>query len=147
LDPKTAQTKLSSLQPLDSTFNMTSNQADALAPLATPLPDGPTEIPFSELQWTTLLAIMDTVIPSIRRETTTNNETSQLTISDVEYNKTVHHLKQTLVNPPDSESFDEYLEEKPSDNPRFQALLQRTLSTFARDDAKKGLSFILSTLK
>lgn len=126
---------------------MTSTQTDALAPLATPLPDGPTELPFSELQWMTLMAIMDTVIPSIRGETTTNNKITQLTISDVEYNETVHHLKKTLVNSPDSESLDEYLDEKPSDNPRFQALLQRTLSVFAREDARRGLSFILSTLK
>jgi hypothetical protein len=126
---------------------MAPDQVEALAPLATPPPDGPTEVPFSELQWATLLAIMDTVIPSIRRETTTNNKIRQLTISDVEYNKTVHHLQKKLVNPPDNETLDEYLDEKPSDNPRFQALLQRTLSVYAREDAKKGLSFILSTLK
>jgi hypothetical protein len=126
---------------------MATSEAEALAPIATPVPDGPTELPFSELQWSTLLAIMDTVIPSIRRETTTNNKINQLTISDAEYNKTVKHLKKTLVNSPDSESLDEYLDEKPSDNQRFQALLQRTLSTFVRDDAKQGLSLVLTTLK
>jgi hypothetical protein len=126
---------------------MATSEAEALAPIATPVPDGPTELPFSELQWSTLLAIMDTVIPSIRRETTTNNKINQLTISDAEYNKTVKHLKKTLVNSPDSESLDEYLDEKPSDNQRFQALLQRTLSTFVRDDAKQALSLVLTTLK
>jgi hypothetical protein len=126
---------------------MATSEVEALAPLATPVPDGPTELPFSELQWSTLLAIMDTVIPSIRRETTTNNTINQLTISDVEYNKTVKHLKKTLANSPDSESLDEYLDEKPSDNQRFQALLQRTLSTFVMDDARQGLSLILTTLK
>jgi len=90
---------------------------------------------------------MDTVIPSIRRETATNNKITQLTISDVEYNETVHHLKKKLVNSPDSESLDEYLDEKPSNNPRFQALLQRILSVFAPEDSRKGLSFVLSTLK
>lgn len=126
---------------------MATSEVEALAPLATPLPDGPTELPFLALQWSTLLAIMDTVIPSIRRATTTSNKANQLTISDAEYKKTVKHLKKTLANPPDSESLDEYLGEKPSDNQRFQALLQRTLSTFARDDAKQGLSLILTTLK
>lgn len=126
---------------------MATSEVEALTPLATPVPDGPTELPFSELQWSTLLAIMDTVIPSIRRETTTNNTINQLTISDVEYNKTVKHLKKTLANSPDSKSLDEYLDEKPSDNQRFQALLQRTLSTFVRDDARQGLSLILTTLK
>jgi hypothetical protein len=126
---------------------MATSEVEALAPLATPVPDGPTELPFSELQWSTLLAIMDTVIPSIRRETTTNDKINQLTISDVEYNKTVKHLKKTMANSPDSESLDEYLDEKPSDNQRFQAMLQRTLSTFVRDDTRQGLSLILTTLK
>lgn len=126
---------------------MATSEVEALAPLATPVPDGPTELPFSELQWSTLLAIMDTVIPSIRRETTTNDKINQLTISDVEYNKTVKHLKKTMANSPDSESLDEYLDEKPSDNQRFQAMLKRILSTFIRDDAKQGLSLILTTLK
>jgi hypothetical protein len=126
---------------------MATSEVEALAPLATPVPDGPTELPFSELQWSTLLAIMDTVIPSIRRETTTNDKINQLTISDVEYNKTVKHLKKTLANSPDSESLDEYLDEKPSDNQRFQAMLQRTLSTFVRDDTRQGLSLVLTTLK
>jgi hypothetical protein len=126
---------------------MAATEVEALAPLATPLPEGPSELPFSALQWTTLMAVMDTVIPSIRRERTANNNVNQLTISDMEYNQTVHHLQNTLANSPDSDSLDEYLNEKPSDNPRFQALLQRTLSTFARDDAKQGLSFILTTLK
>jgi len=127
--------------------NMATSEVEALAPLATPLPDGPTELPFSHLQWTTLLAIMDTVIPSIRRDTSTNNEVTQLTISDVEYNKTVNHLQKVLVNSPDNKSLDEYLHEKPSSIPRFQALLQRTLSTFVRDDAKQSLSLVLTTLK
>jgi hypothetical protein len=126
---------------------MATTEVEALAPLATPLPDGPSELPFSGLQWTTLLAIMDTVIPSIRRETTTSSQLNQLTISEVEYNHTVHQLKKTLVDPPTSEALDEYLDEKPSDSPRFQALLQRTLSTFAHDDAKQGLSLVLTTLK
>lgn len=126
---------------------MATTEVEALAPLATPLPDEPSDLPFSELQWKTLLAIMDTVIPSIRRETTTSNQINQLTISDVEYNQTVQQLKKTLVNAPTSEALDEYLDEKSSDNPRFQALLQRTLSTFAHDDAKQGLSFVLTTLK
>ena len=93
------------------------------------------------------MAIMDTVIPSIRREITTSNKLYQLTISDVEYNSKVNHLKKTVVNAPDSESLDEYLNERPSDIPRFQDLLKRTIVCFARDDAKKGLIFVLSTLK
>jgi hypothetical protein len=121
--------------------------SDLLAPLVTPLPDAPTEGFFTDANWSTLMAIMDTVIPSIRRETTTSNKLYQLTISDVEYNAKANHLKRTVVNPPDSESLELYLNERPSDIPRFQDLLKRTLVFFTRDDAKKGLTLVLSTLK
>lgn len=90
---------------------------------------------------------MDTIIPSIRRETTTSNKIAQLTVSDVQYNTAVDHLKNTVVNPPTNESLDEYLDERPSANPRFQPLLKRYLGQYAPEDAKKGLSFVLSTLK
>jgi hypothetical protein len=122
-------------------------QMDVLAPLATPLPEGPAEKPFTDAQWTTLMAIMDTVIPSIRRQTTTADSLSQLTVSDVEYNATVQHLKETVVDAPDSESLDVYLNEKPSDIPEFQELLSRLLVFYGREDARKGLGVILSALK
>jgi hypothetical protein len=120
---------------------------ELLAPLASPLPDLPPGDPFTEEQWKILMAIMDTIIPSIRREATTDNKIDQLTVSDEQYNTAVDRLKSTVVNPPSSESLDEYLDERPSANPRFQSLLKRYLGHYAPEDAKKGLSFILSTLK
>jgi hypothetical protein len=126
---------------------MTTRQMELLAPLANPLPDLPPGDPFTGEQWKILMAIMDTIIPSIRREATTNNKVDQLTVSDVQYNTAVDHLKNTVVNPPTGEYLDEYLDERPSANPGFQSLLKRYLGQYAPDDAKKGLSFILSTLK
>jgi hypothetical protein len=123
------------------------SKMEGLAPLVAALPEQPSELPFTEANWTTLLAIMDTVIPSIRRETQATDKSTQLSISDVQYNTTVTYLKNTITNPPDSESLDEYLDEKPSDNPRFRELLQRTFMSYVKDDAKKGLGFILATLK
>lgn len=118
-----------------------------LAPLAAALPEPPAELPFTEANWTTLLAIMDTVIPSIRRETQATNKVTQLTISDMEYNTAVSHLKDTVTSAPDSESLDEYLDERPSENPRFRELLQRTFVNNVKDDARNGLGFILAALK
>lgn len=118
-----------------------------LAPLAAALPDPPAELPFTEANWKTLLAIMDTVIPSIRRETQATDKSTQLAITDVQYNTTVNHLKDTVTNAPDSESLDEYLDERPTENKRFRELLQRTFVFNVRDDAKKGLGFILAALK
>jgi hypothetical protein len=124
-----------------------STQICVLAPLATPLPDPPAGEAFTPEQWTTLISIMDTVIPSIRREALSRNNISQYTISDVEYNKTMDHLKKTVAGAPDSEALDMYLEEKPSDNPQFHELLKRTLVAYSRKDVRQNLAFILSALK
>lgn len=126
---------------------MSSATMETLAPLAAALPDPPNELPFTEANWRTLLAIMDTVIPSIRRETQATNNSAQLTISDIEYNTTVDHLKNTVTNAPDSESLDEYFNEKPSEIPRFQELLKRTFVYNVKNDARQGLGFILAALK
>jgi 3-methyladenine DNA glycosylase AlkD len=126
---------------------MNSDQIEALAPLAAPLPDPPVGEAFTPEQWTILLAIMDAVIPSVRRETDAGDKISQYTITDVEYNKTVDHLKRTVVDTPDSQSLEEYFLERPSENPRFQDLLKRTLVVYSREDVRKGLAFVLSALK
>lgn len=126
---------------------MTTRQMELLAPLANPLPDLAPGDPFTEEQWTILMAIMDTIIPSIRKESNTSNKIEQLTVSDVQYDTAVDHLKSTVVEPPTSEALDEYLDERPSANPRFQSLLKRYLGQYAPEDAKKGLSFVLSALK
>ena len=126
---------------------MTARQMELLAPLANPLPDLPPGEPFTEEQWTILMAIMDTIIPSVRRDSTTNDMISQLVVPDVEYDTAVDHLKETVVDPPTSEALDKYLDERPSVNPRFQSLLKRSLGQYAPEQARKGLSFVLSTLK
>ena len=118
-----------------------------LAPLAAALPEGPDGEAFTAEQWTTLLAIMDTVIPSIRRETASTNPKSHFIVSEQEYDTAAFHLQKTVVDPPDRESLDKYLDERPSDNPRFQDLLKRTLVFYGREDSRKGLALVLSTLK
>ena len=126
---------------------MATSQMELLAPLASPLPDLPPGEPFTEDQWKILMAIMDTVIPSIGRETTAGDNVGQLTLSDAQYNTALDNIKNTVVNPPTNESLDQYLHESPSANPRFQSLLKRTLGQYAPEDARKGLAFVLSTLK
>lgn len=126
---------------------VTASQIDVLAPLATPLPDAPGEQFFSDDQWTTLMAIMDTIIPSIQVEAATGIKPSQLIVSHDEYKKAVDNLQKNVKDAPQGEALRKYLEEKPSDNPQFQELLRRSLIHFSREDARKGLAFILSALK
>jgi hypothetical protein len=116
----------------------------ALAPLAIPLPDPPAGEYFTPAQWETLLALMDTVIPSIRR---TEDKPFQVTVSDTTYEAAVEHLKKNVVGAPDREALDRYLDERASEIPEFQDLLKRTLIHYARDDAKKALAGLLSALK
>jgi hypothetical protein len=126
---------------------MNPQQIAQLAPLANPLPDAPAGEPFTSEQWTTLMSIMDTVIPSIRRKAASSDMLSHQSVSDVQYNAIVSDLKATLAYPPDSKSLDAFLDEKPSDNAEFQGLMKRSLLLYAREDARKGLAFILSALK
>jgi hypothetical protein len=126
---------------------MTSTNPDKLAPLATPVPPNPTDDLYTEAQWTTLMAIMDTVIPSIRRESEGENSISQLCIADVEYQKAADHIREKVTNAPSSAALDEYFQEKPSDLPEFLETIKRMLWFYVREDGRKGLSVVLSALK
>ncbi|KAG4430913.1 hypothetical protein IFR05_013605 [Cadophora sp. M221] len=126
---------------------MTSKAIEVVGHLPTLLPDGPEESPFTETNWITLLAIMDTVIPSITRQKSTNSiENNQKTISEEEYQTTITHLKETVVDPPNTKNLDEFLAERASDIPGFQQLLKRSLIFYTPQDSRKGLGFILSAL-
>ena len=128
-------------------MSVTKKQMKMEAALGVPLPESPGDEHFTPAQWTTLLAIMDTVIPAVHRESTTSYQLSQLTITQTEFNAAVDHLKATVVDAPSVEELDPYLEERPSENPLFQDLLKRMLVHYSRDDARKGLGMILSGLK
>lgn len=123
--------------------------APPVLPLASPLPDSPKDDAYTNEQWRTLLAIMDTIVPSIRRESqsATCENVGQQTISEERYNAAVANLKNLVKNMPDSESLDQYLDEKPSDSPVFVDLLKRVLIQYTREDARKGLGLVLSALK
>lgn len=118
-----------------------------LAPLTIPLPDVPPGEAFTADQWTTLLAIMDTIVPSVQRGAASGSSTTQLTISHAEYNETVEGLKKGVVGTVEDKTLDEYLSEKPSENPRFRALLKRSMLVFSREDIRKTLALVLSALK
>lgn len=56
-------------------------------------------------------------------------------------------LKKKMLSKPTDVQLDEYFSEKPSENPEFQDLLRRTLIHYSREDARKGLAFLMSALK
>jgi hypothetical protein len=117
-----------------------------LAPLATALPPPPKEEPFTAAQWNTLMSIMDTVIPSIQRESSGLSQMKVLTIKDEEYNKAVAHIKEKVVEAPSEEALQAYFEESASANQAFVDLLKRILMHYVKDDQRKALAFVLSAL-
>ena len=126
---------------------MATQQISLVAPLAAPLPDPPVGGAFTSDQWLILISLMDTVIPSIRRESMVNDNQKQLALPDVQYNANIDRLTATMKIVPDSKGLVEYFNEKASDNPEFETLLKRSLVHYAPEDARKGLAFILSALK
>ncbi|OWP02346.1 hypothetical protein B2J93_3134 [Marssonina coronariae] len=127
---------------------MTTIALKVIAPLEAALPDPPTGNYFTETQWVSLMALMDTVIPSVKRESVGANKQYQdeERIPDTSFNTALHHLQRNVTNAPTKMQLDQYLAEKPSDNPEFHELVKRTLIQFSREDARKGFSFLLSAL-
>lgn len=93
------------------------------------------------------MAIMDTVIPSIRRQSVHASPHTSISIPDVQYNSAMDHIKMNVTEAPSSEELDEYMDERPSENKAFEDLLKRTLVHYAREDVRKGLAVVLSALK
>ncbi len=125
---------------------MSTQDPALLAPLATVLPDPSSGEALTSSQWATLLAIAETVIPAVCR-TSQKPKAAQLSLSDTEYDAVVGDIKATLVNPPEDAILDDYLAEGATSYDIFRRELQRTLGTNVREDARKGLAFILDTLK
>ncbi|KAF4629884.1 hypothetical protein G7Y89_g8259 [Cudoniella acicularis] len=117
-----------------------------LAPSPVSLPGTLSREPFTESQWTTLMAIMDTTIQSIRKESSADGGISSLAIPDSDYDATIKELKEAMPCQPDTASLEEYFDEKVSDNPQFQVLLKRTFVDSLPEKSRKGLAVVLSTL-
>ena len=109
---------------------MTSLQMSLIAPLASPLPPPPEGDVLTPSQWTTLMAIGDTVIPALE-------------LSPANFSK----LKATLPSGADTVLASTYLIEQASTTPGLKDLIHRTINKFIRQDAQKGMSVILTALK
>ncbi|ROW11800.1 hypothetical protein VPNG_04976 [Cytospora leucostoma] len=85
----------------------------------------------SDDQWRMLIALMDTVVPSVQRESTAPRRKSLSTayISENRFREAVSHLKKDTVifDTASEQDLDRYLSEKPSDNLLFQQVLKGML--------------------
>lgn len=96
-----------------------------------------------------MLSLMDAAVPSIRREDPRQwtGDPFSITLSAEEYEKAKEHVKKTVIGVDDEEALEKYLAEKPSDIEDFKILLRTSLGQFVKEDARRGLGFIMTTLK
>ncbi|KAI1777630.1 long-chain fatty alcohol dehydrogenase [Hypoxylon cercidicola] len=116
-----------------------------VAPIPTPLPELKPGTYLSETQWQVLLALIDAVIPSIVVESEARDRKSQLPISKSQYEEAYERTKRSMKQPPDRAKFQQYLEARPLDNPRFLRLLKRTIQRVP-DSSRKQLGAVLSII-
>lgn len=127
---------------------MSTAQLSRISPIATVLPDPPANEVLTPEQWTTLLAIAETVIPDIRPTPAgIKKEGPQLYLTESEYQTTLSELRSSVANPPDDAVLTRFLSESPANSEDFRREFQRTMAVNVRDDARKGVALILSTLK
>ena len=123
----------------------TAAQAALIDPLEIPVSSPTPGNALTQSQWATLLAIADTVIPSI--STDSAQASSKFLITGAEYDAARSPLEERCLAKGKEVTVNDYLEECPSSLPAFQALLSRTVNVYLREDAKKGLRVLLSALK
>ena len=124
---------------------MTTLASNVIAPLESPLPPLPSGEVLTDSQWTTLMAIADTVIPSIGDSSDSSPE--RLLIEPTEYATAVEKIKAEISDTGKVDLARTYLEESPSALPGFKHFLHRVVGDFMREDARKGLRIMLSALE
>lgn len=122
--------------------------SNIIAPLATPLPAGPSDDLYTPAQWATFLSILDTIIPSIQRgDSDITDDKSCLSIPAEQYDSTISYVKDAGAGPFDKDALDAYFREKPSELPESVDYLKRLVGFYIPAKGQKGLGFILSALK
>ena len=126
---------------------MTSTELDILAPLDTPLPPPPQGEVLTEVQWCTLMAIADAIIPAFTVSTAPSNSYDQLSIQASEYAKAVQQIEKSIPSASKGKVAQRYLQENASSTPGFKDSIHRQLGHYVREDAIKGIRVVLSALE
>ncbi|PGH31182.1 hypothetical protein GX50_06061 [[Emmonsia] crescens] len=97
------------------------------------------------LQWKTLLALADTVIPSIRSKSA-GGCPSDCMINDAEFALAAHHLQSINDASAHSDLAVRFLAENASSVPEFKESICRVLGQQIPEEARRGISVILNAL-
>lgn len=125
---------------------MTDLVTSEYTPLEVPLPPGPDTSFFSEAQWTTLFALADAIVPSIRTAATVRSSTDRV-ISIAEWDSAVTKLSSLIPGPDPAKLAAVYLEEDASSNPVFRVYVERILGHYVHEEGKSGFGLIMNALK
>lgn len=90
------------------------------------------------------MAIGDTIIPFIAASSAPS--TAKLSVQESEYTVAIDKLKE-LPAKPHAVLYRKYLEENASSIPGVREAIQRLLSDYMTEDARKGLRVVLSALE
>lgn len=122
------------------------DQTIPYTPVDMSIPPVPQEQLFTELQWTTLLSIANTVVPKIRSKRASRSS-SDKRVSQTEYDQALAALTAKIHDPDAAVIAAQYLEEDLSTNVAFRENIQRLFTTYVHQEGRNGISLILNALK
>ncbi|KXG49184.1 Alcohol dehydrogenase, long-chain fatty [Penicillium griseofulvum] len=124
---------------------MATHAVSTYTPKDVPSPPVPSATYFSELQWKTLYALADAVVPSIHTAATVKSSNDRV-VSDAEWNSAVSSLSSNISGPDAVNIATQYLQENVSENPIFRATVERILGNHVHDEGRNGFGMIMSAL-
>ncbi|KAK6950359.1 hypothetical protein Daesc_008685 [Daldinia eschscholtzii] len=98
-----------------------------IAPIPTQLPELKPDTYFSQAQWQILLALVDATVPSIISDSAVTDKKDHLQIPMSQLEDSYMRIKSSMRHPPDYTKFQQYLQSRPLDNPRFLQAVKRIL--------------------
>ena len=123
---------------------MAGQTVSTYTPLEVPLPPAPDVKFFSQAQWTTLFALADAIVPSIR---TSAKSSTDKVISSAAWDVAISKLTSLNPGPDATELAMQYLEEDASSNPAFRAIVERIIGDYVHEEGKAGFGMIMNALK
>jgi hypothetical protein len=125
--------------------NMPTLGVSSYTPQDVPLPPAPSASFFSELQWKTLFALADAIVPSIRPAAISKSSDDKV-IPDAEYNTALESLTKLISGPDASSIAAQYLQENVSSNPLFRSIVERILGNHVHEEGRNGFGLIMNAL-
>lgn len=117
-----------------------------LSHIDVPLPEAPSASFFTETQWKTWYALMDTVVPSVVPSSGEEEKHGELSVSSALLDSYYDAAQTKMSKPPSRSEFEAFLSEKPSSSDAFRAQMVRTLTGVPKG-MREQLGSVLNLLR